>query len=282
MIKELANEYPVVRLCSALMVTRGGYYAWLKRGKGVRRRDDEELLTQIRAIFTEHEGNYGSPRVHGELLVRDRHCSCKRVARLMRIDRLVAKPKRSFVITTESDASAPVAPNLLARRFAPGGPAVWLADITYVRTWEGFLYLAVVMKLSSRRVIGFSMATTLAGQLSLDALQMALDQAGPVPGLMHHSDRGGHYTAKAYQDLLAQHAIRVSMSRKGNCYDNAPIESLFRSMKREEFDGNPPRTFAEAKSRIFEYFEVYYNRKRLHSSLGYLSPVVYERRLNNL
>lgn len=278
MIRKLASEYPVGVLCEVLDVSRSGYYAWLRRPKTAHRRRDEVLIPRIRQIFHQHRERYGSPRVHQDLQAAGERCSGKRVARLMREEGLQARSRKSFIVTTESIPGAPAAPNLLARQFQPGGPPVWVADITYIHTGEGFLYLAVVMLLACRKVIGFSMSARMTGQLALDALQMALDQAGPVPGLIHHSDRGGHYTATAYQALLARHGIRASMSRRGDCYDNAVVESFFRTIKREEFDWKMPLTIAEAKHRAFEYFEVYYNRQRRHSSLGYVSPVVYERR----
>jgi putative transposase len=277
-IRKLASEYPVGVLCAVLDVSRSGYYAWLRRPQSAHRRRDEVLLPRIRKIFYQHRERYGSPRVHQDLQAAGERCSGKRVARLMREEGLQARSRKSFVVTTESIPGAPAAPNLLARQFKPGGPPVWAADITYIHTGEGFLYFAVVMSLSCRKVIGFGMSARMTGQLALDALQMALDQAGPVPGLIHHSDRGGHYTAAAYQALLAKHGIRPSMSRRGDCYDNAVVESLFHTVKREEFDWQMPKTIAEAKRRLFEYLEVYYNRQRRHSSLGYVSPVVYEKR----
>jgi putative transposase len=276
-IQRLQSEYPVRLLCRVFGVSPSGYYAWLKRAVSKRRQRDQELLELIRRAYQASRARYGSPRIHAELAAQGEHCSCKRVVRLMRTAGLKAEPRRRYVVTTQSGGSTTAAPNLLARQFEPGACAAWVADLTYIHTGEGFLYLAIVMRLASRRVIGFSMGADPTGQLALDALQMALDQVAPTPGLMHHSDRGGHYTANSYKDVLRRHGIVASMSRKGDCYDNAVAESFFASLKRELVYVRSFPTRAQARQQIFEYIEVFYNRERRHSSLGYLSPVAYER-----
>jgi putative transposase len=276
-IHELRSEYPVHLLSHVLEVSPGGYYAWRGRKASARWQRDEKLLELIRQVHKESKARYGSPRIHSELHDKGERCSRKHVARLMRRAGLKAEPQRRYVVTTQSGGSAPAAPNLLQRQFEPGAVAAWVADITYINTWEGTLYLAMVMRLKSRRVIGFSMSANQTGQLALDALQMALDQAGPGSVLLHHSDRGGHYKANSYQALLERYGIEVSMSRKGDCYDNAVAESFFASLKRELVYVQSFKTRAEARQQIFEYIEVFYNRERSHSSLGYLSPVAYER-----
>lgn len=277
MIQKLRSEYSVRLLCRVLEVTAGGYYAWLKRPASLRLQRDTVLLEQIHKVHQDSKARYGSPRIHVELQSQDERCSRKRVARLMRTDGIKAEPQRRYVVTTESCADAPAAPNLLQRQFEPGAVAAWVADITYINTWEGTLYLALVLRLESRRVIGFSMSANQTGQLALDALQMALDQAAPGSGLLHHSDRGGHYQANSYKKLLDSYGIEASMSRKGDCYDNAVAESFFATLKRELVYVQSFKTRAEARQQIFEYIEVFYNRERRHSSLGYLSPVAYEK-----
>jgi putative transposase len=277
LIAQWSSEYPVRRLCRTLGVSPSGYYAWRQRGTCARQLQDQALKLLIRQAYVTGRRAYGSPRILSELQEQGQRCSRKRVARLMREDGLRAEPRRRYVVTTESGGGAPLAPNLLNRCFSVDGPPAWLADLTYIYTLEGFLYLAAVLRLNSRRVIGFSMGPQPSGQLTLDALQMALSQVLPVTGQLHHSDRGGHYSASAYQHLLARHGLVCSMSRKGDCYDNAVMESFFASLKRELVYPRQFRTRGEAQRQIFEYIEVFYNRIRRHSSLGNLSPVAYEK-----
>ena len=227
-------SYPVAVLCEQLGVSRSGYYAWAKRAESPRSRSDRELGLEVAAVHQESRGRYGSPRVHAELRARGRHVARKRVARLMRQQGLAARRRRRFVRTTDSAHRQPVADNLLARQFSPGQPnCTWATDITYVATRQGWLYLAVVLDLFSRQVVGWAMGQTIDTQLVLGALDMALKSRKPPQGLLHHSDRGSQYASADYQRALEQRGIRCSMSRKGNCWDNAVVESFFSSLKME-------------------------------------------------
>lgn len=270
-------KYPIGVMCRVLSVSRSGYYAWLKRPKSVRQQQNEELLGQIRIEHKAHKSRYGSPRIHQELRQKGHSCSENRVARLMRKDGLKAKTKRRYKATTNSKHDFPVAPNLLQRDFSPEVPnQVWTGDITYIWTTEGWLYLAVVLDLFSRSVVGWSMNKLMTRQLVMDALTMAIQRRQPSKGLIFHSDRGSQYASSDYQDLLAAHAMRCSMSRKGDCWDNAPTESFFGSLKQELVFHERYHSRFQARQNIFEYIECYYNRRRLHSTLGYLSPANYE------
>jgi transposase InsO family protein len=270
--------FPVAVLCEQLDVSRSGYYAWAQRAESARSRSDRELSLEVAAVHQESRGRYGSPRVHAELRARGRHVARKRVARLMRQQGLAARRRRRFVRTTDSAHRQPVADNLLARHFSPGQPnCSWATDITYVATRQGWLYLAVVLDLFSRQVVGWAMGQSIDTQLVLGALDMALKSRKPPRGLLHHSDRGSQYASADYQRALEQRGIRCSMSRKGNCWDNAVVESFFSSLKMELVHEADFATREQASSALFEYIEVFYNRKRRHSSLGYLSPVEYER-----
>jgi transposase InsO family protein len=272
------SEFPVARMCSALEVSTSGYYAWRTQPQSHRERENQELVAQIREIHAESRETYGSPRIHAELVDQGVKCNKKRVERLMRIHGVRAKQhKRRRVQTTDSAHELPVAPNVLNRAFEADAPnQKWVTDITYVPTDEGWLYLAVVLDVFSRRVIGWSMAITLCTVLVKNALLMAIAERYPGAGLLHHSDRGAQYASDEYQAVLNDHQMVVSMSRTGNCYDNAPMESFFGTLKCELIHHRHYRTRAEARQDIFEYIEVFYNRKRRHSSLGYLSPVQYE------
>ena len=268
--------YPVALLCRHLGVSRSGYYAWAQRPESQRDKSDRALSVEVAAVHQESRSRYGSPRVHAELRSRGRRVSRKRVARLMRQQGLRARPRRRFVRTTDSAHSHPVAPNALDRKFEPTQPnCVWAGDITYVWTAEGWLYLAVLLDLFSRKVVGWAMSEKIDRELVLSALDMAL-LGRPAPAL-HHSDRGSQYASEDYRHLLEQRGITCSMSRKGNCWDNAVVESFFSSLKQELVYLTTFKTHQEAKPALFEYIEVFYNRKRRHSSLGYLSPVEYER-----
>jgi transposase InsO family protein len=270
-------------MCGALQVSRSGFYDWAKRDPSKRTQEEQRLRVEIRSIHRRSRRSYGSPRVHRELRRRGIGCSRKRTERLMREDGIRAKKKRRFRVTTDSNHSRPVAPNLLQRRFAvkagTGLDRVWVSDITYLPTREGWLYLAVVLDLASRRVVGWAMKDSLETALAADALTMALGSRRPTPGLLHHSDRGVQYASEAYQAILVQHGITCSMSRKGNCYDNAVAESFFASLEWELIEDSDWHTHEEARRAVFDYIEVWYNRQRLHSSLGYRSPAEYEQQL---
>lgn len=272
-----ASEYPVILLCRVLELARSGYYAWRKQCQSARVQRDQQLTIQIQTIFSNSRQTYGSPRVHAELQAQGVRCARKRVARLMRQTQLCARARRRRVRTTDSRHTEPVAPNLLARSFQAEAPnRVWVADITYLPTREGWLYLAVVLDLFARRVVGWSMQPTLERGLVLAALNHALQRRHPTSGLLHHSDRGSQYASAEYQALLTQAQMQRSMSRKGNCWDNAAMESFFATLKAEL----PLTVFsshAAARSAVFDYIERFYNRVRLHSTLGYDSPVAYER-----
>ncbi len=269
--------FPVTKLCEVLSVSPQGFYAWRRRDPSARATDTVKLVAEIRAIFDESRSRYGAPRVHAELAARGRRVSLNRVARLMRELGLRARRKRRFVPTTDSKHAMPIAPNELAREFETDAPnKVWVTDITYVWTWEGWLYLAAILDLYSRRVVGWAMSQSLSRDIALDALDMALRTRAPPVGLMHHSDRGCQYASADYQAALAARGIRCSMSRKGNCWDNAVAESFFASLKTELVNEANYATRAEARTAIFEYLEIFYNRRRRHSSLGYACPVDYE------
>lgn len=242
-------------------------------------REDRRLLTQIRTVYRKSRNRYGSPRVHAQLRSEGIRCSRKRVARLMRRDRLRARPRRRFKMTTQSGHSQAVAGNHLQRRFAVEAlNSCWAADITYIWTEEGWLYLAVLLDLCSRRVIGWSTSDRLGEELTLRALDRALADRRPARGLLHHSDRGSQYASRAYRGRLAAWGIEASMSRRGDCWDNAPVESFFSSLKTELLAGRPvPSSRRQARSELFEYIEVFYNRQRRHSALGYLAPAEFEK-----
>jgi putative transposase len=274
-------EYRVARVCRVVGVSRSGFYAQLRRGPSAHAEEDLELTRRIRSIHQESRGTYGAPRVHAELAAQGIRTSRKRVARIMREQDLSGQRGRRRVRTTVVDKKAPVAPNVVARDFTPEAPnRLWVADMTYVPTGEGWLYLAVILDCFARRVVGWAMADHLRTELPLAALSMALARRRPEPGqLVHHSDRGCQYTAHDYQEVLAKHGITPSMSRSGNAYDNAVAESFFASLKAELIDRQPWPTRRAARQAIFEWIEVFYNRRRRHSSLGYLSPVDFEEQL---
>jgi transposase InsO family protein len=262
-----------------LEVSRSGYHAWKKRSKSQRRIGNEALLIEIRRVFVENDQNYGSPRIYKKLKEAVIPCSVNRIARLMRLDGLVAVQRRKFKATTDSKHNWPVAPNLLERNFSVDEPnKIWVTDITYVWTWEGWLYLSVVLDLYSRGIVGLAMSNRITDDLTQNALNQAIVRRNPGSGLIHHSDRGSQYASGDYQALLKRHEITPSMSRKGDCWDNAVAESFFHTLKVEKINRYRFKTRDEAKREIFRYIEMYYNRKRTHSSLGYLSPFDYEKR----
>ena len=277
MVDEYRKEYPVSVLCESLGVSLSGYYAWKKRPVSQHQREDQQLAEQIQAVYHSCRQVYGSPRIHAELREQGVASSRKRVARLMREQGLSARRRRHKTITTKSEPGARVAPNVLDQDFTASRPnEKWTGDITAVWTYEGWLYLAVVLDLFSRRVIGWAMAATQDETLIERALRMALLGRQPLPGLLFHSDRGSQYTSDAYRAVLAGAEITVSMSRTGNCYDNAVTESFFGTLKGECVERTCFQTRSEARQAIFEYVECFYNRVRRHSSLGYVSPVAYE------
>ena len=273
----IANErdsWPVTLMCEALEVSRSGYHAWAARKPSARDLEDERLAVEIRAIYAANDANYGAPRITRELRAQGWEVNEKRVTRMMRAQGLAAKQRRKFKATTDSKHNLPVAANLLEQDFtsAQAPNRVWLADITYVWTAEGWLYLAAVLDLYTRKLVGWSMAERMTQQLALEALTMAYWREKPAPGLIHHSDRGAQYCSHAYRERLAGYKMSASMSRKGNCWDNAPMESLNHSLKVERVNARRYETRAQARSDVFDWIECYYNVRRRHSALGYLSP----------
>jgi putative transposase len=280
-IATVAADHPVALSCRVLGVSRAGFYAWRERPPSARARADAELTAVIHRLHRESRGTYGSPRIHAELQARGRRHGRKRVARLMRQGALAGcQRRRRRPRTTVADPAAAPAPNLVQRHFDPLAPdRLWLADITYVPTEEGWLYLAAVLDAFSRRVVGWAMADHLRTEVVLDALEGALRQRRPAAGLVHHSDRGCQYTSLAFGRRLAESGLLPSMSRRGDCLDNAVAESFFATLKRELVD-RPDRApwpdRAAARAALFDYVEIFYNRQRRHSTLRYLSPAAYE------
>jgi transposase InsO family protein len=269
--------YPMRILCRVLEVSRSGYYAWRARKPSARALEDERLRPKVVEAFKTGRGTYGSPRVRDELVDQGFEIGRKRVARLMREMGLRGATPRKFRMTTDSDHDHPIAENVLDRNFEALGPnQKWATDITYVYTGEGWLYLAVVMDLYSRRIVGWSTADHLKTGLCLDALQMALDHRMGVEGLIHHSDRGVQYASARYRDVLAAQGIECSMSRRANCWDNAVAESFFGTLKNELIYRRPWSTREEAHDAIGEYIEIFYNRIRRHSTIGGMSPAKFE------
>ena len=277
---EHRQHYPITVMCRVLEVSVSGYYAWRKREPSQHSREDAHLAEQVRTAFQANRCVYGRPRVHAELQAQGIHCARKRVARLMREQGLFAKCPRHRRVTTKSEPGAQVAPNLLQRDFHAEKPDTkWVADTTYLWTAEGWLYLAVVLDLFSRMVVGWAMAAIQDATLVMQALHMAVARRRPQARLLHHSDRGSTYTSESYQTLLQQAGMLVSMSRTADCYDNAAMESFFHSFKGECIDGQSFQTRAQARSMTFEYIECFYNRTRRHSTLQYMSPLMYEQQM---
>ena len=276
-VRDHGEEFRVENMCRVLRVSPSGYYAWWGRGPSETEIEDARLIDRIRSIYEASRGVYGVRRIHRQLRADGERCSVNRIARLMRKCGIRARRKSKFRVTTDSKHNLPVAENLLERAFFSAGPnQVWASDITYIWTLEGWLYLAAVIDLHSRMVVGWSMNERLDRSLVLDALSMAVGRRNPEPGLIHHSDRGSQYASGAYQKALAEREMRCSMSRKGDCWDNAVVESFFSSLKTERVHHRLYRSRDEARRDIFEYIEVFYNRVRLHSTLGYLSPAQFE------
>lgn len=262
-----------MRLCEVLEVSTSGYYDWLDRPESKRSRENKVLVQQIRHYHAKSNGVYGSPKIHKDLIAEGRSCSRRRVARLMQKAQIQSKLRRMFVITTNSRSTTQPAPDRLKRKFTVASPNVaWVSDTSFIATREGWLYLAVVLDLYSRQVIGWSMSDRNNGQLVEDALLMALQSRGKVQGVIAHSDQGNTYTSQRYRQLLSENGLLCSMSRKGECLDNAVAESFFGSLKNELVHHQDYWTRAQAKQSIFEYIEVFYNRQRRHATLGYMTP----------
>ena len=283
-MKELQPFYSIGELCRALDLPRSTYYAWLKRQPGPRQQSNDSLQSLLKSVFVEFKGAYGSPRLTHVLKKRGHPFNHKRIERLMRQQRLVARRRRRFrICTTQSNHDHPISPNRLASRPAPTRvDQVWVSDITYIPTREGWFYLAAVMDLYSRKIVGWAMQENLETGLALNALQMALKHRQPFPSqsLLHHSDRGCQYASAEYRAQLKAAGIQSSMSRKGNCYDNATIESFWSTLKNELFHQPTFANREEARQQIFQHIEISYNRVRIHSSLGYHSPVDFEKQTN--
>ena len=274
------GKFPMMLMCRVLGVSSSGYYAYRTRPASGRSLENRRLLNRIRAVHEKSRRTYGSPRVHWQLVAEGESCSRGRVERLMSANGIRAKQQRKFVMTTDSKHDLPVAENVLGREFSVDEPnRVWSSDITYIPTDEGWLYLAGVLDLCSRTAVGWSMSDSLERTLVVDALRMAYRRRRPGKGLIHHSDRGSQYASEHYRNLLKDYGMQMSMSRKGDCWDNAPMESFFGTLKKELVHHRKFRTRAEARRDIFDYIEVFYNRERLHSSLGYLSPLNYEKQI---
>jgi len=278
------GEHDVRLMCAMLDVSPSGYYASRKRSPCVRAIADERLLLNVRIAHEKSGGTYGAPRVQRELKAEGIHVGTKRVARVMRQDGLRGRaPRRRRVVTTDSAHPHPLAPNRLARRFDVNGIGlnqVWVSDITYVPTQQGWVYLATVLDLASRRVVGWAMRDTLDAELTISALEMAIAMRRPAPGLLHHSDRGSQYACEEYRAVLEAHGMIASMSRKGNCWDNAVAESFFATLELELILNHRWATRDAARRAIFRYIETWYNRERRHSTLDYVSPAAYEARVH--
>jgi putative transposase len=276
-IEQHVGVWPVTVLCETLGVSAAGYYSRQVRVPSPRRERRDATLVAIRSAHAEAKARYGSPRIHAELEAQGHDCCVNTVARIMREAGIAAKTKRKFRHTTDSNHSHPVAENLLGRQFDPTSKnESWVADITYISTREGWMYLAAVEDLYSRMVVGWSMAATMTSRLVVDALEMAVVRRLPGSDLVAHSDRGSQYASEHYRGLLEAQGIACSMSRRGNCWDNAPMESFFASLKKELVHGEDYLTREQARASIFEYIEAWYNRVRRHSKLGYRSPVEFE------
>jgi transposase InsO family protein len=274
---EKAN-YPVALMCRVLEVSRAGYYASRHRSESERAKANRQLSARIRRAYEGSRRTYGSPRIYIELREDGHEIGRHRVARLMQREGIVARKKRRFTVTTQSNHSEPIAKNVIARKFDVEKPdRAWAGDITYLPTVEGWLYLAVLLDLCSKTVVGWAMSEALDANLALGALRMALERRCPAPGLVHHSDRGVQYASESYRAALAANGLVQSMSRKGNCWDNAPAESFFSTLKTELVGDRVFPSRAVARTEVFEYVEAFYNRTRRHSSLGYVSPAKYEK-----
>ena len=271
------TEFRIQPMCRVLQVSRSGYYEYLRRPPSAHSIEDDKLRPQIKSAFKKGRKNYGTRRIKDELIKTETTVSRRRIGRLMQEEALVVQTKRKFKVTTDSNHDKPIAPNLLERNFAVASPdTVYVGDITYIPTREGWLYLAVVIDLFSRAVVGWAMSSRIKTDLINDAMLMAIWKRKPAKGLMFHSDRGSQYASDSYRKILNTHGIKASMSRKGNCWDNAVAESFFHTLKIELVHHRDYESREEARADIFEYIEVFYNRQRSHSALGYEAPLVYE------
>jgi putative transposase len=279
-IKENRHTYPITLMCGTLNVSHSSYYDWLKKVPSALMLDDQRLSRKIKKLFIETKCIYGSRRLRKGLLAQGERISRRRTRKLMKANNLYCKTKRKFRITTDSNHSLPIAPNLLERNFSADMPdKKYVGDITYIPTQEGWLYLATVIDLFSRRIVGWSMAKSMEASLVNDALLMAIWSRKPKAGLIWHTDRGSQYASESHRAILQEHGISQSMSRKGNCWDNAVAESFFHTLKTELTYHHQFRTREEAKAAIFYYIEIFYNRERFHSTNNYMSPADYEDRL---
>ncbi len=276
-IKKYRNQFSVSRICQVLKVSKSGYYRWLEKPQSDREKENEYLLEMIKHFHKQSGERYGSPRIYEDIKEGGISCGLNRVARIMKKNKIQAKMKKKFKKTTNSKHNYPIAKNILDRNFFVNEKdKAWVSDISYIHTAEGWLYICIIMDLFSRNIIGWSMDSHMKVDLVEEAFNMAYDKRQPSEGLIFHSDRGSQYASNEFTKLLISKKIIASMSRKGNCWDNACAESFFHSLKTEEVYFNYYNSRAEAKRNIFEYIEVFYNRKRRHSYLGYMSPVNFE------
>ncbi len=281
-IREQRKQYGIKLLCEVLSVSASGYHKWLRRKVSQRTTENQRLLEIIRMYYNRSRGTYGLPRIYAELRKQGLKVNKKRIARLMRVNNIKAKTKRRFRVTTIENTKAKASENILNKNFTSERENhIWTSDITYLWTQEGWLYLAVVMDVYSRKIVGWSLSINLSAELVLKALKMALLHRNPPEGIIFHSDRGSQYTSIQLRQLLKSCKITQSMSSTGNCYDNAITESFFHTLKTELVYWNDYKTREEAKKSIFEYIEVFYNRQRLHSAIGYLSPIEFEEKKRN-
>jgi len=277
-MKDHKDEFKIEKMSSVFNVSRSGYYKFIVRSPSDRIQENERLLSKIKKSYQDSRKTYGSPRVYSELRASGETCSRKRIARIMKEHGMAAKMKKRFKITTKSNPKEKPAPNLLNQCFVAEEPNQrWVADFTYVYTKEGWLYVAAVMDLFSRRIVGLTMSDRMKDDLVVSALQQAITHRQPGEGLVHHSDRGSQYTSKDFRELLIKHSIVASQSGTGNCYDNAVIESFFHTLKTEHIYFEQYESREQAERSIFEYVEVFYNRQRRHSTLEYMSPAAFEK-----
>ncbi len=277
------KEFRLGKMCQVLGVSKSGYYNYLRGKARQQRQENLRLLELIKIIHSKSRGTYGSPRVYRELQKMGYKCNRKRVVRLMKENNIQGKARKKYKLTTNSEHSLPVAENLLGRNFSfTESNRAWVSDITYLRTEEGWVYLCCIMDLYSRMIVGWSMDKRMPALLVTAALMVAIDKRGENSGLIFHSDRGTQYASNEVRTFLMQHGMIQSMSRKGNCYDNAVMESFFHTLKTELVTSKPFRTRDEARMRIFDYIEIFYNRQRSHSTIGYVSPVEFENKFNRL
>ena len=276
-IARYSSAYGVGRMCRVLEVSRSGFYDWRSRPCGKRRQENEKLLMAIRESYHKSKGNYGSPRIMEDLREKGIRCGENRIAKIMKVNGIVAKSKRKFKVTTNSKHNLPVTENLLQQQFVATGPnKVWCSDITYIQTLEGWLYLVVILDVFSRRVVGWAMSERLTADFVMRALYQAMGRRNPALGCIFHSDRGVQYACSEFRKILQNNGFLQSMSRKGDCYDNAIAESFFHTLKTEHVYQCRYPTRAEARQSVFEYIEIFYNRQRRHSALGYRSPISFE------